>query len=78
MYRAMLTSGVEPPVLAGDITAAGLGLTVPGDYWHDLDPCTMAVFAWRDGEALGWFDIKEIEQDNAPYGPVQISAERQR
>lgn len=82
-------TGTELPILAGDVkltatadVKATLDLTVPGDYWETVQPYSGEIWvargvAFGDGSQelvpLGYFRIEEAQQDEAPFGPVQIT-----
>lgn len=77
------------PLIAGDVRMSSTAdvkataeLTVPGDFWGQVQPFGPQVFLERgidygDGTqefaALGWFRIDRAEQEDAPYGPVRLS-----
>lgn len=83
------TGGVELPILDGDVKLtrtgdikATLDLTVPGDAWDWTMPGGGELFVERgidfgDGTtewvALGWYRIEDIDQDDAPDGPIKIA-----
>jgi hypothetical protein len=82
-------AGIELPILDGDVKLAAvadvkstLELTVPGDFWAQNQPYGAEIWVARgvkfgDGTEelvpLGYFRIDDIEQDDAPYGPVRLS-----
>lgn len=60
-----------------------LTLTVPGSYWDQVQPYGTELYISRgvtyaDGDTemvgLGYFRIEQLEQDNAPFGPIKITA----
>jgi hypothetical protein len=82
-------TGTELPILSGDVKLSAtadvkstLELTVPGDYWATVQPYGAEVWVARgvvfgDGTEelvpLGYFRIDDVEQEEAPYGPVRLS-----
>ncbi len=82
--------GLELPVLGGRVKLASrsdvkgtLDLTVPGDYWDELQPYGAEVFVERgvdfgDGTQeyapLGYYRIDELDQERRPYGKIRIEA----
>lgn len=83
--------GVTVPMLGGSVRLmassdikAQLRITVPGDWWNDVQPTGAEFFVERgvsfgDGTeeyvALGYFPLEEPSQDNAPNGPVTLSCD---
>jgi hypothetical protein len=83
--------GLELPILTGDVklnstsdVKGTLQLDVPGEFWDKLQPYGAEVFVergveWAPGDRemvpIGYYRIKEVSQDRAPYGPVTVSAE---
>lgn len=83
-------TGEELPIVSGKLTIASLSdikstltLTIPGDRWNDVQPFGHEIFVERGIEfangdkefvGLGYHRIEQITQDDAPYGPIQITA----
>lgn len=83
--------GLDLPLLDGDARLSAtadikgtLSVTVPGDYWDQLQPYGAELFAERgvdfgDGTSemvpIGYFRISKISQERSPYGPVLIDAD---
>lgn len=81
--------GAEIPILGGDVKLdassdikSTLDLEVPGEYWNDVLPFGKEIFVERgidygDGTrewvGLGYFRIDDIDQPDAPNGPIRIS-----
>ncbi|WP_181778922.1 DUF5047 domain-containing protein [Pseudonocardia pini] len=81
-------TGVELPILGGDVqlTASSdikgtLDLTVPADYFDQVDPYGLEIFVERgiffgDGSTemvpVGYFRIDDVVQRPAPNGPARI------
>jgi hypothetical protein len=77
------------PVISGSVTIQALSdikstltLTVPGEYWDKVQPYGAEVFVERGIEfapgdieyvPLGYHRIEQASQDNAPYGPIQLT-----
>lgn len=90
-FGAAPVGGQELPILDGDVTLSATAdikgsasITVPGDYWDQLQPYGAELFLERgvdfgDGTRelvpLGYFRISRISQDRSPYGPVQVDAD---
>ena len=84
------TGGVDLPLLDGDVRLSStsdvkgsLDITVPGDYWEEVQPYGAEIFVERgvdfgDGTReyvpLGYYRIDDVAQDQAPWGPVRITA----
>jgi hypothetical protein len=83
-------TGTVIPVISGNVTIQSLSdikstmtLTVPGEYWDQIEPFGHEIYIERGIEfangdceyvGLGYHRIEQISQDNAPYGPIQITA----
>lgn len=83
-------TGTELPVIGGKVNIASLTdikstltLTVPGEFWDAVQPYGTEVFIERGIDfghgnieyiGLGYHRIESCNQDNAPYGPVTITA----
>jgi uncharacterized protein DUF5047 len=83
-------TGTDLEVISGSLTIASLTdvkqtltLTVPGKYWDQVQPFGQEIYIQRgvefaNGDAeyvgLGYHRIEQIKQDNAPYGPIEITA----
>jgi hypothetical protein len=59
-----------------------LSITVPGEWWDQVQPYGVEVFAERgvafgDGTAelvpVGYFRVDEVDQESAPFGPITLS-----
>jgi Alginate lyase/Domain of unknown function (DUF5047)/Glycosyl hydrolases family 16 len=88
-FAAVPTGGLDLPVLSGDVRLAALAdvngtldLSVPGDYWAEVQPYGVEIHVARgvdfgDGTSelvpLGYYRVDDVEQDSAPYGPLRIS-----
>lgn len=84
-------TGLPVPLLEGSVrlmavsdVKAQLRVTIPGDWWDEVQPFGAEVFAERgvafgDGQEeyvpLGYFPLAKPRQDSAPYGPVQLSCD---
>lgn len=84
-------TGLPVPMLDGSIThraladiSAQLRVTIPGDWWDEVQPYGAEVFAERgvafgDGQEeyvpQGYFPLGEPEQQSAPYGPIGLSCD---
>lgn len=84
-------TGTELPILAGDVKFSStadikstLDITVPGDYWDDVQPYGAEIWvargvAFGDGTSelvpLGYFHIHDAQQDDAPFGPVALACQ---
>jgi hypothetical protein len=82
-------TGMDLPILSGDVKLSAtsdnkstLEITVPGDYWADVQPYGPEVWVARGVDygdtthemvPLGYFRIDDVEQESAPYGPVRLS-----
>lgn len=82
-------TGIDLPILTGSLTLASLtdikgtlDMTVPGEYWDAVQPFGAEIyihagveFAPGDQElvGLGYYRIEQASQDNAPFGPVQLT-----
>jgi hypothetical protein len=82
--------GVELPLLDANVRRnatsdikATLAATVPGDYFDDLAPYGVELFAERgvdfgDGTRefvpLGYFRVDQLDQGSMPYGPISVDA----
>lgn len=82
--------GLELPIGTGggDVklsatAAATLQLQTHGDYWEEVAPFGAELFVQRGIDygdrtvelvPLGYFRIDEADQDDAPHGPIQVSA----
>lgn len=83
-------TGTEIPILGGDVKLsssaqikATLDMETSGEYWDFIQPYGTEIFVERgidygDGTrewvGLGYFQVEEIHQDEAPNGPIRISA----
>jgi uncharacterized protein DUF5047 len=83
-------TGMDIPIIDGRVTFQSLSdvhstlsMTVPGDYWDELQPYGVEFFIERGVEfangdretvGLGYFRVEQVAQDNAPYGPISIQA----
>lgn len=83
-------SGTVVPILSGDVklsatadVKATLEMETSGDYWAAAQPYGAEVFVERGVDfgngtreyvGLGYYRIDEVEQDDAPFGPIRISA----
>lgn len=76
MYRATLVGGAELPLLECDFKGPTLEFVVPGNYWHQLQPYEAGVLLHQGEYARGCFYIDTVEQDDAPYGPIRVTARR--
>lgn len=63
---------------------AQLRITVPGDWWDEVQPIGAEFFVERgvsfgDGTEeyvpLGYFPLEDPEQSSAPYGPISLSCD---
>jgi hypothetical protein len=82
-------TGTEIPVISGSVTIQSLSdikstltLTVPGEYWDQVQPFGAEIFIERGIEfapgdieyvGLGYHRIEQADQANAPYGPIQLT-----
>lgn len=83
-------TGTELPIVDGAVTIQSLSdikstltLTVPGEYYDALQPFGQEIFIERGIEyapgdieyvGLGYHRVEQVEQDNAPYGQVVVTA----
>lgn len=84
-------TGVSLPIINGNVTIASLTdikstltLTVPGEYWTDIQPYGAEIFVQRGIEFApgdveyvavgGYHRVEQVIQENAPFGPVTITA----
>lgn len=83
-------TGTVIPVVDGNVTIASLTdikstltMTTSGDLWDQLQPFGTEIYIQRGVEfangdceyvGLGYHRIEQLEQDNAPYGPITITA----
>lgn len=89
-FGANPTGGLELPIRSGDIKLGStsdvkgtLDLTVVGDYYDSLEATGVEIFVQRgidygDGTSelvpCGYYRVQSIDQDEAPFGPVKVSA----
>lgn len=89
-FGANPVGGIEVPLLDGNVRRnatsdikATLAATVPGDYFDDLSPYGVELFAERgvdfgDGTRefipLGYFRVDQLDQSSMPYGPISVDA----
>lgn len=89
-FGANPVGGIELPLLSADVRRnatsdikATLTAVVPGDYFDQLQPYGVELFAERgvdfgDGTRefvpQGYFRVDQLEQNSMPYGPVSVDA----
>jgi hypothetical protein len=89
-FGASPVGGIELPLLDANVrrnatsdVKATLAATVPGDYFDDLAPYGVELFAERgvdfgDGTReyvpLGYFRVEQLDQSSMPYGPIRVDA----
>jgi hypothetical protein len=83
-------TGTEVPVISGNVTIQSLSdikstltITIPGAYWDQVQPFGQEIYIERGIEfangdreyvPLGYHRIEQASQDDAPYGPIVITA----
>ena len=83
-------TGEVVPVVGGNVTIQSLSdikstltIQVPAEYWDKVQPFGQEIFIERGIEfapgdieyvGLGYHRIEETTQDNAPFGPISITA----